>query len=176
MKQFLTIIVISLFIVACNGHKGKPTADLNVAIETQANRMIRLLKAKDYPGFMNTLYPRFIENFGGKDKLLQCLIDTWGQFDKQSMMIDTVTFSAPNKIIDTGNELQTTMVEWCTIHNLQGKLKIKTTIIAISSDNGETWYFVNSQTKNLKELQTKLPNLSDSLIIAKNENPVTLKN
>ena len=176
MKPLLKYIMISLLFVACSGHRAKQTATLNESIETQANRMIKLLKEKDYPGFMNTLYPKYIENFGGKDKMLQFLNNTWGQLDKQSVMIDSVTFSKPNKIIDTGNELQTTIYETLKVHGPSGKMIIKSTVIAISSDNGESWYFIDSAGIDLKSMQKKLPNLNDSLIIAKRENPEIIPN
>ena len=49
------------------------------------------------------------------------------------------------------------------------------TLIAISNDKGENWYFVDTTGKDIKALQKLLPNLSDDLKIPKMTQPIFIE-
>jgi hypothetical protein len=51
-----------------------------------------------------------------------------------------------------------------------------TTMIAISSDHGNNWTFIDASNKSLEELRKALPNISKDLIIPPHQRPVRYSN
>jgi hypothetical protein len=140
-----------------------------------ANKMMNSYKLKDYDNFIDGIYPMIVSTAGGKEKMRTELEKALNIMSEQGISIDSVIFSKPNPIIRTKEELQTTLVETLIMTIPQGKMINKSTLICISADNGETWFFIDSSNNDVKTLQSQFPNLSDSLIIGKMGKPIVFK-
>jgi hypothetical protein len=46
-----------------------------------------------------------------------------------------------------------------------GNLALETTLIAISSDGGKNWYFIDTSVYNVNDLKKAMPDLSPDLVI-----------
>ena len=134
--------------------------------------MAQLIITKDNEHFVDKLYPELITMIGGKEKMVALLTQQYAALQEKGMSIDSARFLNPNPIISSGKELQTTLTEILVLKIPKGRMVTKSTLIAISKDQGITWYFLDTSGKDLKAMQQGFPGLSDELIIAEREQPV----
>jgi hypothetical protein len=159
MKRILILLAGILFTVNSIGQ------NYNTVIKTQAMEMVRALMRKDYPAFSKYIHPKVIEMAGGSEKLVQRM-DTVNSIAKQfGAKIKKVIIGEPAKITGCNKELQTTLPQTTDMETLLGTLTVATTLIAISSDAGKNWVFIDTSLYNLDELKKSMPGLCTGLVV-----------
>ena len=96
--------------------------------------------------------------------------------EEEGFSISKVTIENSSKIIRIKNQIQCTLTEIIEMKHSDGKLIQKSTLIAISNDQGKTWGFIDTHGKSLKELQVTLKELSNELVIPKLQEPTIIPN
>jgi len=71
--------------------------------------------------------------------------------------------------------LQATLSETLEIKVPGGTLITKSTLIALSTDSGETWYFIDTSNNSLEKIRTQLPNISENLVLSPPQEPIFYK-
>ena len=147
----------------------------NVIIKQQAELMAKAYLEKDFEKFSTYTYPKIIELFGSKEKYIarvKLLVS-----DSEAPTSSKISIGEPSRIINTGNELQTTIPQTLEIPVSGGFLVSISTLITLSDDNGKNWYFIDAGGGDtiLEKLFTQFPNLSKDLIIPPKEKPVFYK-
>jgi hypothetical protein len=172
--KFLILISISLFILAsCKETKKSPTALAHSKkIKEQATEMAQLLLKKDFKEFIKFTHPKIISLMGGADKMTYTLTNSVLDLENEGTRFMTINFEEPGSVITVADELQCTIVQKLEMKVPKGKVLTRTTLIAISKDNGLHWYFLDSGGKDIKSMKDVLPNLSSELEIIKKEDPV----
>lgn len=138
--------------------------------------MGQLLLKKDFDAFSAYTYPKILEMMGGRQKMVQTLKKGADDMAAEGAGFTNFTFGKPSPIIHTGDELQCTLPQTIEMKVSKGRLVTESTLIAISSDNGKTWYFMDTSGKNIDELRKILPNLSPQLVIPKRGQPILYPN
>lgn len=87
------------------------------------------------------------------------------------MRFSNITFDEP-LIVKSGNELQATIAQHTEIKLSQGRLVSTSTLIAISTDKGSNWTFIDTSNKEMATLRKALPNLSPTITIPPQQPPV----
>ncbi len=139
--------------------------NLTTKLLEQADDMGRKFVAKDYAGFLKYSHPKVVKSMGGEKKMIADTAKEMESLEKEGVTILSVKFGVPDKIIIVGDELQCTLPEMIEMQIVGGKLTTTTTLIAISSDKGVSWYFLDTSGNNLYSMKMLLPNLSDELNI-----------
>lgn len=164
MKNIITII---MMLVA-----GSTMAQSSV--KQQAEEMGRALSSKDYKTFVTFSYPAIVKEMGGAQKMAAA-IQQQMQSMEQTAQIVSISFGEPSSVIREGNELQCTVPQQMTLKTAQGTLVTSSTLIAISQDEGNHWYFIDAGDRDINTVRTSLPNVSKKLVIPKPEPPKFLK-
>lgn len=175
MKHF-GILLLSFFLSACNS-ETKSDNDLNhsEAIKSQAEKMCQLLLKKDFSAFADFTYPKVIELMGGKEKMVEIMENGSKQMESEGTVFLNVTLGEPSEIVTNGNELQCTVPQTIQMKVPNGKLVSKSTLIAISSDKGKNWFFIDTSGKDIQTMNSILPNISLELVLPVSEEPVFYK-
>ena len=134
--------------------------------------MGRLLLSKDYNSFTKYTYPRIIQLMGGKQKFIDRISTEAKNMESKGYKLSKVSFDDPSEIIVNNKELQCTIVETLEVKVPRGRLISKSTLIAVSSDGGKNWYFIDTSDNDIKKMQQMLPNLSGKLVLAKKNKPL----
>jgi hypothetical protein len=110
---------------------------------------------KDYSAVADYTYPKFIEAVGGRDSLLSAIKQ---QFDKlksqgSELIIRSVTIGEPGDEALINSVLYSVVPEAVVLEVKGVKYSITGSLIAISSDRGQHWSFLDTEgLENLKQL------------------------
>jgi hypothetical protein len=126
----------------------------------------------DYITFVNYIYPPILNSMGGSTKMIESLKKSMSGMNTQGAAISEITFDQPSKIIISGKELQSTIAQRMEIKLVEGRIVNTSTLIAISTDNGNNWTFIDTSNKDLTTLRKALPNLSAAISIPLQQSPV----
>ncbi len=170
MKQITSIFFFLLFLTACNAQTKN--TDYSKAIVEQAEMMGELLVKKDFDSFCKYTYPKIVEMMGGKQKMIEVLENGVKEMQKEGTAFLNVSFGVPSDVITTENELQCTIPQTIEMKVPDGRLVSQSTLVAISTDKGINWYFVDTSGKDIETMKKTLPNLSAELVIPKKTKPV----
>jgi hypothetical protein len=145
-------------------------------LKQDANKMSTAFLASDYTTFAKYTYPKIVEMMGGANNMAEVLTKTTANMKAQGMSFSNITFGEPSAIIKSGNELQCTIPQHIELKLTQGRLVNTSTLIAISTDNGKNWTFVDTSNKDMATLRKALPNLSSAISIPPPQQPVRYNN
>jgi hypothetical protein len=178
MKQLITFIFLPLLFIACTSNRqvrNDEASDYSHTIKEQAETMKNFLLKKDFKSFTSFTYPKVVQMIGGEAKMVEMLENGMRNTEAQGTVFLDVIMGEPSNVIKQGSELQCTIPQTLKMKVPDGKLTQKSTLIGISMDHGNRWYFVDVSGKDLAEMQRALPNLSSELIIPEKEEPVLEK-
>ncbi len=175
MKRLSIIILLSFLLGACDDQTKSIELSDNTEVKLQAESMAQLLLKSDFKSFSKFTHPKVIEMMGGEEKMIETLESGTKAMAAEGTGFLSISIGEPSKIISINNELQCTLSQTIEMKVPNGKLTAKSTLIAISTNNGKSWYFIDTSGKNIETMQKLLPNLSSDLVISANEKPVFSK-
>lgn len=156
---------IIVFVLAVLIHGTLLSQNLETTIKIQAMEMAKAVLAKDLDKLSTYLPPKLIEQAGGKEKMMIAR-DTMNKYMKQfGAEIKRVTIGNPGKIINYKNQLQALVPQTTELKFMASMITLESTLIAISEDNGQHWYFVDTSIYREDKLKLSLPNLSPEIVI-----------
>ena len=177
MKQFITLTFITFILSFCNAQSSESKLDLNPDnIKHQALKMMDFLIKRNCDSFIEFVYPKIIEMFASKKEAMLAITNSWKKSDADSMKIIKFKLGEPSKIISQEDELQCTIPQSLEFENPKSQVIVKSTLIAISRDKGEKWYFIDAFGKNREKIKSIFPNISNQLIIPEQAKPELIKN
>lgn len=141
------------------------------AIREQAEAMNNCLLKKDFKAYATYIHPGLVKKLGGEQTLLKALEDGFKKMDEKGSAITKIIVDEPGSIVVCGRDLQSVLTETMEMKAEGGIMITKSIIIAISKDNGERWYFIDTGNRDLATMQKELPGLSSALILPKPEGP-----
>jgi hypothetical protein len=134
-------------------------------IKTQAMDMAGTLVKKDFPSFIKYMHPDIIKLAGGKEKALQRMDTVNAMAAQFGATIKRILIGNPGKVINYKNQLQVTLPQTSELASGFGNVTLETTLIAISTNGGKNWYFIDTSVYNMKDVKKAMPDLSPELAI-----------
>ena len=170
-RNYIILFVLSFFIQG-----SVLSQNLETAIKIQAMEMAKAVLAKDLDKLSTYLPPKLIEEAGGKEKMMVAR-DTMNKYMKQfGAEIKRVTIGNPGKIINYKNQLQALVPQTTELKFMASMITLESTLIAISEDKGQHWYFVDTSIYREDKLKLSLPNLSPEIVIPPMKPPKIVAN
>lgn len=166
-----TIFIIISFFIFFTGHSQNDPATVKTLLE-QADMMGQKFVARDYEAFLKYAHPATIKSMGGQQAALRKMNEQMKQVIEDGIVVTNVSFGIPSKFIKVNSELQCTVPQIIEMHVPGGKVTTTTTMLAISSDNGKTWSFIDTANHNHSNMKLLIPNLSDEIILEPAADPV----
>jgi hypothetical protein len=164
MKIILSILIFSFFSV---GFAQTSNNNLN----SQLQLMKKYFLERNFAEYSNFVYPKVIEIYGGKEKMILLSQTSIKKMEAQGYSILDISFKDPSKFITEGNETQFSITQELTIQSPKGKMVSEFTLIGISIDKGENWKFIDTAGRTKDKIIQKFPNLNAEIII----NPIQQK-
>jgi hypothetical protein len=159
MKKIFLLLFIGVF---GNGFAQGQNPEL---IVSQARNMADLLLAKNFTAYSDYIYPGIVMMAGGKETLIEGTKNAMEGMVANGVSIAKISFGVPEKILVVGNEWQTTIPQVVEMKHEDKTIIAEYSLIAISNNNGQHWYFIDTRGKRLEILRKSLPNLSADLVL-----------
>lgn len=169
MKKGFLLLLITLLNLSAAYSQVNGTMDK--AVLEQADDMGKKFIAKDYAGFLQYTHPIVVRNMGNREKMLAETIKSFKQLEAENITFLAVKFGAPSKIVSVENELQCIIPQMIEMKVPGGKLTAHTSLIAISSNKGKNWYFVDVSNNSYENMKMLLPTLSSELVLPDPQDP-----
>ena len=167
---FLTgIIILSL----CAQAQNRSTT-----IKVQAMDMATAIMKNDFNSFVKYMHPNIIAFAGGKEKMKAKMDSAY-----QAMKLFGVNFKRywigdPGEMIPYRNQLQGILPQSTTLVTSLGEVTVETSMIVISNDNGQNWWFIDTNVYREVQLKDALIDISPALVLPPRKKPklVPIKN
>lgn len=161
MKHFF----ISFLLLGFSFISDAQIKDANLIIKDQAILMGQAFISEDYKTFTKYNNPTIIKMMGGQEKMVASMLKIVSDMKSKGMFFKSFTFDEPSKIVKSGKELQCTLAQHTYINTPSGGIVSNSTLIAISTDSGQKWTFIDTNNKDMATIRRILPNLSSAITI-----------
>lgn len=148
----------------------------NKIIRQQAEHTSKALLQGDYETVVKFTYPKIVEMLGGRDKMVAILKDGKVQMDEQGMAIESVTFGEPSQTVMAGDEIHCLVPQTLLMKVPGGKLKAESWLLAISTDKGAHWYFLDTASMTMDNIKGFVPHYNSNLKIPAQKEPDFIAN
>lgn len=170
-KQYLTFLFLSFYFTATSQQSIDESSILkNIKVHTDS--MANYFLKKDLKTYVTFIYEPMLKLNGGAGRVKAELENELENFAKEGLAISSVEYENISKLIYIKNQIQCTITERSEYAGTGIKMKLKSTIIAISADQGKTWKFIDPFGVPLNQLRLYLPELSEEIILPPMEEPV----
>lgn len=141
-------------------------------IKEQAEITARSLLDGDYETFLKYTYPKVIEMVGGPDKLIALLRQGKIEMGQQGISFESVTIGEPSETVKAGDEIHCLVPQTIFLKVPNGKIKSESYLLAVSKDNGNNWFFIDTANLSNDNVKSVLPNYNSKLKIPRKKEPV----
>lgn len=172
MKRKIIILLISLFSTALSV-RAQSDQELATLALKHADSMAKCFIAKDYACFLKYSHPKVIKSMGGPQSALKKTREEFKKFEEEEgITFEALKFGTPSKMIHVGTEVQCIIQQQIEMLLPRGRMTAITTLIAISEDNGKSWYFTDASRFDLPSMQRLIPSLSNEHVFPYPQDPV----
>ena len=157
MKRISALLVFTFYSSIC---LAQPKESI---LKSQALDMGKAMVAGDSRSFAKYMLPELITVGGGTDKVVHMMDSMFVMLEGFGGEVKKITYGNPGKIIKFNKELQTTLPQTTEITSSIADIILTSTLVAISRDNGNNWYFLDPSMNRAEQLKGKLPPISPEL-------------
>lgn len=141
-----------------------------------SEKMSEAILASDYETLADYTYPAIVEMMGGRTNMIQVIENAIVQMRSEGYDISKINFGAPEKIFDAGDELHCLMPQILEIKTSEGTIINKSYLIAVSLNQGDQWYFLDTADLTNENIYKLFPNFNSNLSIPVKKDPEFIPN
>jgi hypothetical protein len=117
------------------------------------------------------MHPGIIAFAGGREKMKTRMDSAYTAMKQFGVSFKRYWIGNPGQIVTYKNQLQAVLPQSTTLVTPLGELTAETSMIVISPDKGETWWFIDTNVYKADKLKNILPDLSPKLVIPPQKQP-----
>jgi hypothetical protein len=160
------VIIVGLFILSCSQSNSIDKKQAEKNLINQVNTAGKYLLHKDYEAYVDYIYPAIVKETGGKEAIIRIIRNQMKNFELDGITITELKFGIPSPIIEEPNgELQAVITQSHTMRKGDEKISPDGALVAVSTDKGKNWKFIDVADKDGVGLRRQYPNLSGKLPI-----------
>jgi hypothetical protein len=148
-----------------------PSAENYPNLAARAKELGDALGRKDYAKVIDLTYAKVVELGGGREKLLAAMTNEMKTMETEGVELLSSTSGAPSQILHDAGGIYAVVPVVSKLKAKDGVFQTEGSLIAISTDAGQNWTFVDATGKDQTELKKILPNL-DKLKLPPEKEPV----
>lgn len=173
MKLFYLLLLFSTTVLQATGQQpGYDDKAVKETLQKSADTMADLFMNGCFREYAEYIHPKIVQMMGGKDKMETFLKEQIRTMNGEGFVFKKVSIGPPGEVLVSQGELQTVIPQVIELANAEGILKTSSSLIAISTDQGKTWHFIDTGGKSLSELRKVFKSLRDDLVIPAKKPPV----
>jgi len=137
-----------------------------VKLKSQATTLAQTFINGDYKLFVKYTYPKVVQLMGGEDKMIEFLTSMTVKLKKEGIEYKSVDIGLTSLNVKAGEEIHTLVLETIIMTVPGGTLTANSYLLAISKDQGNNWYFVDTAAfQDEQKLNAIFPNYNSQLKI-----------
>lgn len=171
-----TLLVLFLICPFFSKAQQSENTQQRAKIYATANAMGKAFVAKDYETMIDYMYKPAVEKLGGRDSLLSVMKLSLKQMANQGMVLNAITFGLPTDIKSCNNSLQSIISQQITLTTPMGKVQSTASLLAISENGGDNWFYIDVTQKDIDQLVMLVPKICEDLEIPAWKEPVFISN
>jgi len=144
-------------------------------LKITAAKMLKAYTSRDFEASADFVHPSAVNvYFGSRERLIEALQLTMHKMDSQNYIMVGGSIHGISKIVRVKTELQAVVTQSVRARIPNGSMNSITSLLAISPDAGNTWYFVPIGNKKREDLEKIIPQLSPDLEIPEPVKPTII--
>jgi hypothetical protein len=143
-------------------------------IKSDCEKMNIAMKNSDFETILNYTYPKIIEMSGGRETITVSIEAVFDKMKKDGYLFEDMIVGEPEKIYKAGTELHCIIPKQIMMKTPRGRIKSANYLLAISKNNGQTWYFMESKLLDNENKKIIFPSFNNDLEIPKSSEPVLI--
>lgn len=120
---------------------------------------------KDFEKLSTFHHPTIVEMGGGQTYLIDDLKRDVGMYEAIGISITDIIAKQPSAIIQAGDELHAMLPIVRKMKTKVDNQEEANYLLAVSQDNGESWYFIDMRKQDAESIKVFLPNYDDRLSV-----------
>ena len=163
-KIFLTIFIIhfSFFIF-----HSVSAQQFSSKIKISAMEMSRALIAKKSSVFLQFMHPSMVKLAGGKAQLSVITDSALTVFEQFGGKISKINYGNPSEVVEYKKTMQSVLPQSTFLTSPLGDVELSSSLIAISTDKGANWTFIDTNLFGIDKIKSVMPDISPLLVIPK---------
>jgi hypothetical protein len=167
---FLVVGLLILFQIGC-GKKTRTGAEQSLGkiekidyskLKTQVEAFNRATVAKDFNKVIDWTYPKYIEQAGGREQILNAIKTGVEDYKAQGIETMAISIGQPGEVVQIKDQLFSVVPTTSTLKAPGGTLVGEITVLAVSSD-GTNWKFISNL--NQERFDGLFPEAAGTIII-----------
>jgi hypothetical protein len=138
----------------------------------QAQACAQTLIEGKYAELAACTLPKLIEQIGGAQKMIDILTKGRAQMRSDGADFEAVRVEPPQRLVAGGRETYAIVPTRLTLKVEGGKLLKKSFLLAVSTDKGKTWKFLDGANLDAAKLKIMLPAVPPELTLPPREEPI----
>jgi hypothetical protein len=158
MKKFVFLLLLTA-VFSGTLHAQVDTARIKENALKSAVEMSEAFIGGQYDKFIDYMHPDLVKLMGGRDTLK--LI--FAQSSSQGIEVKKTDIGKPTCIVFADSSIQCVLPQKQLTHMFGGDYETSGSLVGLSYNKGETWYFINATSADIANVKKYLPDLSDEL-------------
>ncbi len=160
------LLLLAIFFVFASTIYGQSSGE---NLKSQAQQMANYFKTENFEPYVKFVYPEVLKMAGGSANMIKLIEQQLSGMKNAQMAIKDVMMGKPTAIISHNNQLQSTIPQSLVITTPDSKITSKYNLIAISTDSGKNWSFIDTSGKDIQTMRRTFPQLSPELLLPAKE-------
>src|SRR5256885_6323453 len=140
--------------IATQSPVASAPSDNYPSLAIQAQEMSDAFARKDYQRFVDLTYPKVIEMAGGRDKMLSSMTQQIKEMEAEGVVMLSSSSGAPTQFVRDSGSIYALLPMTVKAKAKDGIFQSEGSTIAVSSDGGANWTFVDRSEEHTSELQS----------------------
>jgi hypothetical protein len=169
-SHFCVVLYVVLCIAASRASEAGPNDKL-VACQNRARDCGAALVGGEYEKVVQCTYPRVVEMVGGPQAMIKELQSGRAEVKKDGVDFQSVDTGKPKRLVAAGAELLGIVPTTLTMQVPSGRLLQKSYLLAVSPDDGRTWWFIDGAGLDADKVKQVIPKFPSTLKLPDKEPP-----
>ena len=148
------------------------TAQHAEKIKKDAETMCKATLSEDFNTLANYTHPKLITALGGKDKMVETLKKGFSDMKAKGGVFFDASVGDAGEVLSIGTELYSILPQKVVLKFKDVKISSVSSLVAVSKDNGTTWYFIDAGGMTDDQFKQMLPAAYGKLKIPKKTEPL----
>jgi hypothetical protein len=168
MKHHLSLVFVLSCLVAHNAAADPQTEQIRQAAKENSSAFT----GGNYNRLVDLTYPRVVELLGGREKMIEALRHGTQDMKSRGSEIVAADVAEPKEVFTAEDKRFAVVPMTLHIKVPQGLLRLNGFLLAVSTDQGKTWTFIDGAGLTREKLLQVFPDFPSELTVPERQPPV----